>query len=267
MSNWSMPAASRMETLGAGTGEGVTVTASAAANAKGSYATLGTAGLSYSGFVLQMLPANSGKYRVDVAINTGGSDQVIVEDWLIDATSSGASRSVQNLWLPIAIPSGAAVKARCQAATGSHALRVLLTGYAQDFPGFPGFRALRSLTTFSATEAPTVTQNGTTQTATWQEFSATPLAEPVAALYFAVSTGGDNARTTSRWLAEVASGASGSEVSRLILQGAQNTTDITPGVWGPFPAMLPPSTRLSFKVQCQAAAVDTFGLAAYGLIP
>jgi hypothetical protein len=265
VSNWPLVAAARLETIGAATGQGTTIT-TGASNTKGSYASIGTTGFAYRGFYLSIDAGGGSRYRFDIAINTGGSDDIIVEDFYFDATIS-VNNSTAFVWVPVAIPAGATVKGRAQAAAGAQTLLISILGYQLDAPGHTSFRACRSATDFTNTD-PTnsVTQTGQTVTA-WEQICSSTVAR-FAALYVTPSIAGDTSRTISNFLADVGFGASGSERALLTgLQGKQSTSGLIPDIWGPVWCDLPAGTRLAGRVQCSAsAAADTFALACNGLV-
>lgn len=261
MSNWPLVAATRYETLGAGTGTGTTVT-SGAADTKGSYATIGTAGFAYSGIILSLANiATSTRYRLDIAVNTGGADDIIVEDFYLDnfTTESNAV----TLSFPVSVPSGASVKVRWQGNQATKTAVAVIVGIAKDFPGTVGSRVV-SCTDFTNTlPSNTVALNGTTFTAWTTIRASTP--KRISQLYLSHSMGGDTTRTTSNILVEIGIGAAAAEVALFQFLG-RNFTVSTPNViFGPVPCDIPVGKRLAFRAQCSAAAADTYGVSAAGL--
>jgi hypothetical protein len=265
VSNWPLLAASHFETLGAGTGQGTTVT-TGALNTKGSYATIGTTGFRYSGFLLQLVSNNGTRFRFDLAINTGGSDQIIVEDFYYDSHFSSTVSTIA-LWFPVGIPSGATIKMRAQAAAATQSFLAVVQGYAMDFPGHTSFRACRSATDFTNTD-PTnsVTQTGNTVTS-WTQVAASTVAG-FAGLYVSPAVCADTSRTSSKLLVDVAVGASLAEQAVISgLQFTQNASGPVPSGVGPVLCDIPAGTRLSSRVQCSAAgAADAFNVSINGLV-
>lgn len=267
MSNWSISAGTCTETIGAGTGAGTTVTSSSSPNTKGSYATIGTAGFQYSSFLLCIGNNSASRYRIDIAINTGGSDQIVVQDLYLDCTSS-SSIAGNNYQIPVKIPSGASVKARCQAVVfGGQTLSILIVGFAQDFPGMPGFSGLLTGTDFTDTDpANAVTQTGQTFTA-WTTIAAST-ASRASGLLIYPSSAGDTSRTVSRVLIQIAKGGAGAEVTVASFLSGQISTAIAPAVAGVFVADIPAGSRLSFRCQCSSnTAADSISMAAGLLVP
>lgn len=266
MSNWSITAATRTETLGATTGEGTTVTANATTHVKGSYSTIGTAGFAYGGFFLCFVPAGGAKYRIDVAVNSGGSDQIIIPDLLLDATSAGGNIANSTIFFPIHVPAGAVVKARSQSATSGGTVRLLLVGFATDFPGYRRASRVVALSAFTNTDpTATVTLAGTSFTS-WTEVTSST-ADRICGLYVSSATGGDTTRTGGRILAEIGTGSAGAEVARMSWQGAQVSGSLINHIAGPLPVDIVAGSRLAYRAQASSASTDTFGLAFFGLVP
>lgn len=263
MSNWSLPQGARFETIGAGTGDGTTVTSGGSANTKGSYVTIGTTGFAWTGFWLHSAFLTNSRYRLDLVVNTGGSDQVVIADLFFEQGSVG-NCITNSIWVPIPVPSGATVKIRVQATAGSGSTRQLITGYAADWPSQPRYRALVSLSTFTNTDPASVTQTNTSYTA-WTEMVASTSAE-VHGIYISPGFIGDSTRTTTRYLAQFGTGSAGSETARFTMlgQNAQNQG----GFWGPVWDRIPAGSRLAFRVQCNSgSAADSIGFGASGLVP
>jgi hypothetical protein len=266
MSNWPLVAATRYESLGLGTGVGTTVTANASANVKGSYATIGTAGFRYSGFVLSMtvLFGSVRRARLDIAINTGGADTIIVEDYYFEGTVGTPTVAALNCFFPVCIPSGATIKARIQCSTGSEAVEVSVVGVAFDFAGPIGASRMVSCSDFTNT-APTntVAMTGTSYTA-WTTIKASTPAR-ISRLWLAWSSNADTTRTACEFIVDIGIGSAGNEVVLASLVGRQASIVFLPQDMG-FPCDIPAAKRLAFRIQAaNGAANDSFGVCAMGL--
>ena len=266
MTNWPINAAVRAETIGLSTGTGTSVT-SGPADTKGSYATIGTTGFQYGGLVLSLLASGLGgarKFRLDIAINTGGSDTIIVEDYYFEGSNTAIAVAPLNIHLRVCIPSGATVKARVQSNQSTQTIAVALIGVAYDFPGPVGKSRVVSCTDFTNTlPTNTVTQAGNSYTA-WTEIRSS-LPARVSALWLTFSNGGDSSRTASDFIVDIGVGAAGSEVVIGSILGTQSG-----GLFSLIPAFLPcdipAGSRLAFRIQCAVAgAADAFGVCAIGL--
>lgn len=261
----ALVSSTRYETLGIGTGIGTNVTAGTL-HTKGSYATIGTSSFDYDGIILCVQPstATSQNWRIDIAINTGGSDQIIVEDWFapIDATVGKG----HNVYIPVFVPKGAVVKARAQTAHTTNVVNVAVVGFQGDENSMRGFRALRSLTDWGASsESPSnsVAMSGTTLTG-WVQIAASSACR-VSAIYASVDTLSAVGGATGSF--EVGWGAAASEKAlfRISWAYATSVTRIPSVPQGPFPCDFPAGTR--FAVRGQASASDTFSVALHGLQP
>lgn len=247
----------------------VTVSANASANVKGSYATIGTTTFHWSGFYLLVQRiATTGRWRLDVAINTGGSDAIIVEDFFIETTANGTSF---NLWFPLRVPSGASVKVRVQCDSGGSTLAMAAFGYMSGPNGPPSYSRIISCTDFTSTDATNgVTLNGTTQTAWAQVVSSTALR--IAGLYVSPSRRADAVRSNASLVVDIGRGAASSEIVTLQLvvfnHGATNMETVVPAsVERPYFIDIPASTRLSVRAVADAATTDSFGVCLSGLVP
>ena len=114
---------------------GITVTPSATANTKGSFVQLSaftTADISAIHFTLYN--SNFGPYLLDIAIGAAGSEKVIVNNVALGSGDAVMSPGV-SIRLPLHIPKGSRISARCQ------------SGNASDSPISLGFQAFDGATT------------------------------------------------------------------------------------------------------------------------
>lgn len=268
-----LAAACRYESLGIGTGVGTTVTASATTTLKGSYTTLGTSAFPYDGFLLSwtaITGQTARRYRLDIAINTGGADTIIVQDLFVEMPSTSALNVYQPVvYIPVAIPSGAAVKARLQCSTASGTLSVSLAGYEGNAHAIKGFPRLISCTDWTNNDPTnsTITLNGTTATAYSEVMASTPSA--IAALYFEIDSKGVSA-TAGLVAWTIGFGGAGSEKTLLTFATALaplTTPCISGPLVGPIPCKLPAGTRLAIKAQASAANTSVIAPVLTGLAP
>ena len=258
----------RYETQGLAGGVGATII-SGAANAKGSFATLGTTGFSYDGFHLTiagLTGAGLTRFRIDVAANTGGSDQLIVEDVYFDASPFGSYYADhKSILVPVAVAAGAVLKARIQATVASSILAVGVLGFQGDAKATRGFRALKSATDWTNTD-PTnaLTLSGPTLTGWSQVMAATPVR--FAGLYLELGSLGNTGQTTAHATFEIGIGASGSEHSTGIVIARQldSISGLT-GAAGPYPCDIAAGTRLAVRAQCDATNTNSYGVVLNGL--
>lgn len=257
--------ASRWETLGAGTGVGATVN-SGSANAKGSFSTLGQTSFRYDGLYLDIsIDTGAARWRLDLAVNTGGADEIIAQDIILDGTGTLPAANV-NLFIPIAVPPNATLKARAQCSSGGNILYCMVSGFQSTAKSIGGFSRFIACTDWGASTdaANSLTLNGTTLTSPTQVQLSTP--ERIAGLYFGCSGGGSAPNTGAKIIFDIMWGASGSEIvflRRLISFGNGNFS--LRFFIGPMPCDLPGGTRLSVRAQCSGADSNTIYPALYGL--
>lgn len=254
-------ASARYETLGAGTGTGTTVTAGGSNNTKGNYATLGTTSFQYDGIELTFSSFSSAnRYRIDIAINTT-ADTIIIPDLFVDCTTNGSSTST-SVFIPISVPTGAAVKARCQSNSASATVNILATGYQTDSKGMRGFARCVSCTDWTNTD-PTgsVTLTSTTLTG-WAQVQASTTAR-IAALYAAIDARGVAMTGSVDLLFDIGWGSAGNErqLARFLMRSASAHQQI----FGPFPCDFPSGTRLAFRAQASTTDTNTLSMALFGL--
>ena len=263
----ALVSSTRYETQGLSGGVGVTIT-SGAANAKGSFATLGTTGFEYDGFHLYItgLPGGgASRYRVDVSSNTGGSDQLIVEDIYFDPSPQGNYTAAwKEILVPVAVPAGAVLKARCQAPAASVSLSASVLGFQGDAKATKGFRALKSATDWTNTD-PTnsLTLSGTTLTGWTQVMAATPAR--FAGLYLALDSLGATGQTAAHATFEIGIGTSGSEHTTGIVLARQLSGYGLNDGHSFHPCDIAAGTRLSVRAQCDGANTNSYGVVLNGL--
>lgn len=262
MSNWPVNAGTRYEQLGFASGTGVSLTPGN--GSKGAYATIGTTGFRYDGFILACIPGVSAvQLRVDIAINTGGSDVTVVEDFFVDV--AGTANNVQNFLIPVKIPSGAVVKVRAQSTVvTAGALVVAIAGWAQDVPQeLPSAKMISCTDWTGSLPTNSVAQNGVSFTA-WTTICASTT-NRVKELLFALTGAGDVARTAASMNIEIGIGSAGNEKTIATFCGKQASATMA-AVYSRTRCDIPAGTRLSFRCQCSAAVSDTVAVAANGLI-
>jgi hypothetical protein len=262
MSNWPITSATRCETLGVSSGEGTSVTSGS--GTKGSWATVGTAGFDYNGIVIQIAGGTNAtdRFRFDVAINPG-ANKIIVPDLYFEL-SSGV-QAIIDVPLAIAVKAGATIEVRAQAASGSRALNVAVTGYAGGFPLDPGHSCAVSCTDFTGTDPTnTITLAGTSPTA-WAEICAS-IPGDISALYMSLTDVGGSVSARAHVLIDIAIGASGSErtiLSPFFQYGASSLNGLQP--FGPMPLHLPQGTRLAARATANGSPANPLAVSFMGL--
>lgn len=113
---------------------GTVVTASGSIHTKGSYAQLiASTTYDWHGFWLYTINTGSSAAAtdllLDIAIGAASSEQIILPNWMA-GWSPGAAAGAKALFMPIFIPRGMRIAARCQALIASDTVNVLVFGNA-----------------------------------------------------------------------------------------------------------------------------------------
>lgn len=242
---------------------GTTVTPNASANTKGSYATLSSAAnnVQHSSGILLHIAIGIGvetDYLVDLAIGAAGSEVVIAENLLVcGASSSGYRVAVYAFHLPVQIPAGVRIAARCQAlGASSGALHVNCSLLAQGLlPSSP----LSRVTTYGADTSDSggvsVDPGGSANTkGAWSQLAAST--RPAGLLVVAFGNQANIARSAGNFMVDIGVGAAGAEVvviPNLALKasasGAGVTIALEPLVFPPLPVAVPAGARLAARAQ------------------
>lgn len=269
--------AARYEMLGRNGGTGTTVAANATANIKGSYVTIGTASFDYDGFWFTAGRAGVGStgvaYRYDIAVNNGGSDQIICQDLFYEGSSLWYLQTPSAFYLPIRVPKGGVLKVACQSSAGGDWMYPSIQGVAGDSHFLRGFTSLIATTDWTNTGPANsgTGVGGTTQTG-WVEVCAST-AYRVAALYLGLALKGAGGSTYLDCMFDVATGTAGNERQLFTVHGYDDTTNGTNSALlgapaGPYAVDIPAGTRLSVRMQGSfASATGILYPTLFGLVP
>lgn len=238
---------------------GIAITPSTTTSTYGSYTTIiaSTAFTYESLLVMLYRTGNATDYCFDIAIGAAASEWNIVKDLRLSCRTS-ASGAANRFMLPLHVPSGSRISARCQAGGASQsATDISLIGFSSGVGGAPGFSRcehLGSLTTSRGITLDPSTAN--TKTAYTQVNAST--AGCYKAVMVQVGGAGDIARTTnSNVLFDLAIGAAASEANVLpnypIGTFAFVWEEPVHNVMGPFALNIPEASRVSMR--CQASDV------------
>ena len=254
MSNWPIIAAANYQVIGQASGAGTVLTAGTS-SAKGTIVTLGTTNFKSSGLYLCLTHFSAtSRYRIDVIVNDGGSDQVIIEDYYLDLSATNAIDG--GAYFPVSVPSGASIKARLSSSTNAATLICSVVLVATDFPGAPGSSRVRSLTDFTnVAPTNTVTLSGTTPTA-WTQIAASTI-QRISWLWAQSTAISPGSGTISDVLIDLATGGAGSEKAFATFQSRTiGSGGFTNGKLN-VPCDIPSGTRLSFRATCSGANAQT----------
>jgi len=254
MADFGLLEVSRNQTVGnaSSTAYGTTVTANASVNTKGSYAqVVSSTDFDASGVIVFLGAGGSGanSYRVDIAVGASSSEQIIIPDLLYQQSSVG--RELWALYVPIAIPGGSRIAARCQSNNGSATVQVSLVLVAGGFPGPVRLGRAVMYGTGGSSGGTTIDPGGSANTkGSWVEITSSST-NPIQWLGILVGGITNGVMTTGTWRVDVGIGAGGSEqviLPDLALAASAGSDSIGPMAIG-VPAMIPSGTRIAVRAQ------------------
>lgn len=141
MYNFASHASVKHETRGEtrSTSRGTSVTASATANLMGSWTSIGAVTtFDYEMLHIYVSRSALSDFLIDIGIQTSGGDSIICHK--LSCPSLRATFATPLYFpLPIHVPAGAQLRARCQATTGSSAISLLIIGSSRGINRAPGY--------------------------------------------------------------------------------------------------------------------------------
>lgn len=233
--------------VAAASSSGVLATANASANTKGNYAALIAAlGFSANGFWLMPGTSNTANcdFLFDISAD-GGTTNIITNI----PHSSGSSSHASGIYVPMRLPAGAAISARCQATTGG---AVAGMGIIPMQSGSVGIPQLNTATTYGAA---TADSGGTSidpgavlnTEGSLVEISAATT-RPIKYLVACFGNQINSARTTANWLVDIAIGTT-VVVPDIWIRAADTSDEITPSYFGMW-VDIPAGSQLQVRAQC-----------------
>lgn len=275
MSDWSlMGGGSDTMAIGivAASSKSTTLTSGATANTKGSWVELSASTPAMaSGFYVRFI-ASTRDYLIDIAIGAAGFEQAIVEN--LYCGNGSASRLGETYSLPVQIPAGSRVSARCQDSSGGSTVDapLLLLRGGLLLPASAG-----RVTPYGANLADSggvqVDPGATANTKGAYSEIVASLANPIKGLILAFGTMASTTRASAFWLVDIAVGAAGSE--QILIPDFQlgcnsaGAKSVMPQTSPLIPLSIPAGTRLSARAQCDITTAGTagrlFDIIAYGI--
>lgn len=244
---------SRVEPIGAGTSSGTTITAAGSTNTKGSYTQLIAATADPIDLLLITpgAPSAAADYLIDIAIGGAGSEQVIISNLLICSGKASGVSANMPLLLPLSIPAGTRIAARCQATTASATIALMLHGLAR---GLLDQSGLSRVTTYGANTADSggtsVDPGASANTkGAWTQIVASTSAQHTA-LFVAFGNQVNTVRTSGSWLIDIGIGGAGSEqilIADLFVRGSSSNDTVTTMLTVLLPVAIPAGTRISVR--------------------
>lgn len=263
----------------AGTTYGTTLTASASANTMGSYAQLvaaTTQTTSWAQISLRTTGATR-SFLVDIAVGGAGSEMIVVNNLLFSVGGTAQARMISVL-VPLTIPAGSRIAARCQSTTASATCFISMILFADAMGS--NQHSGSYLQTYNANSATSFTINAVDPGATantkgaYAQLSASSTA--FRGFFLAVGPSSNTTSTTGTplWALDIAFGSAGSEivvVPDLQLMGATTSAAVVPSLpstLGYFPIPIPAGIRVAARAQCSSntATGRVLGVTFYGVL-
>jgi hypothetical protein len=262
------------QTLGAvtATSTGTLLTASATANAKGAWATVGTAARPFETVhVFVGASSAAADYVIDIGISDGTNSFAIAEDLRL-AARKAAGDMFLAYHLPIRIPE-ATVTARIASSTASATLRIVIVGSSSSLLSVGGFSKCEALYGPATSRGITIDPGATANTkGAWVQINAGLASyETMDALLIGIGPNADTARNAaSTGLLDIGFGTAGNQYVAVgnILWGFTTTSDTPfPSVVGPIPVSVPTGTAIWARTQSTNSANGdrTIDLSLWGL--
>jgi hypothetical protein len=204
-----------VETFAVGTTDTVTVTGGATAHTKGAYTQLiaSTANDAYGLWLWARgtaVNAGDGRCLIDIAVGPAGSESVVLPDLNFAAASANATQP-RLMFIPIYIPKGSRVAARCQRETASGT--VSLGWLLEEQPMWPGTvgQVGTSYGVDAANSRGVIITTGNGAYAAWQQVVASTSARH-RWWWPGVDAGGDTTQSAVVCFVQLGAGAAGAEV-------------------------------------------------------
>jgi hypothetical protein len=243
--------------LGAVTGSstGTTVTASASLNTKGSWVSLGQIQKDVCA-LLVMLNKTGGTataIAVDIGVGASGSQVVVVSNLLINCTTSATAVFCSDIFVPVNIPAGASVWARCQASVASATVVASVIVFDGDISTSTGCAGIDAI----GFNASNTTTTSLTSSATAHTKGAYSTVGVTTRDYCGLVLRCGSATSTAAYLCDVAVGDAG--VEQIIIPNANaRGNSLGAGSFGGsvfLPISIPAGTRISGRSQGSASSV------------
>jgi hypothetical protein len=234
----------------------VAVPSSVSANVKGAWTTL-KATTERDAFLYYMQIRSAGETGrdalVDLAYGPAGSEIVIAENMLYAFQGTSKEYLTVNVLLPVQIPAGSRLAARCACSTGSTNVRMSgmlgccpMSGY----PRAPLFETLGYVTADSG--GTSVDPGGSAGTrGAWTEIGWTTL--PWRLMMPMVGNNKNTAMSAADWAFDIGYGMAGSEkvvTTGMMAWASTNEDGIHPKGHGPFPVSIPAGQRMVARSVC-----------------
>lgn len=274
MADWALAGGSGTETAGvtAATSVGVAVTAAATANTKGAWAELTPAtGRDAVGLLINIGRGHtaSADFLVDIGVGASGSEAVTVPNLKGDNGSNLLGPG--TVYVPIGVPAGTRLSARCQCTSASGVSRVQVVAVYGSWVAQPPLSVVTDYGTASATSGGvSVDAGGVANTKGSYSQIVASTSRACKAIIVGIGNQNNSSRTNADFLLDLAIGAAASEiiiVADLHLEASANDDAMRPVYVGPIPLSIPAGTRIAARAACTIidASDRLFALQVWGI--
>jgi hypothetical protein len=258
------------ETVAVGTNDApVTLTGGATAHTKGSYTQLiaSTAADAYGLWLWARgvsVSAGDGRCLIDVAVGPSGSERIILPDLNFGAAPSGGVQYLpRQMFVPIHIPAGSRIAARCQRETASGTVTI---GWALDEqPAWPGGVGVlgTSYGIDAANSRGVIITAGNGAYGSWQQIVAST-SDAHRWWWPGIDCGGDTTQSATATFVQLGVGAAGSEVVLGTWVFRATAAEDLQGPYVPTPVYkpLPAGVRIAARA---SNAANSLGVAVHAL--
>ncbi len=248
---------------GSGGSRGIILNSNASADTKGAYVELlASLQKASQGLSVKLSHGNDAStFLVDIAIGAVSSETIIINNFFIQTMSTAGLVGEASVFLPISIPKGSRISARCQSSTGSDLIRISINS-AQVKGSSVGFGTCETIGADTANSKGTqIDAGGVLNTkGLYSEISAS-IGGDYKYAAIAVQSDGDFVMSVDNLhLIDIASGAAAAEVILLgdLAHGtaAANYDANVKAMLG-LPLKIASGSRIAMRSQCNSTAADS----------
>ncbi|GAA0969760.1 hypothetical protein GCM10009555_017480 [Acrocarpospora macrocephala] len=276
MADWPLYDGQGTETAGATAASsiGVAVTAGGSTNTKGSWVEL----IAATAHKAVGLIVNAGRghtatadFLVDIGVGASSSETVIIPNLKCDNGSNNLGPG--QILIPIGIPAGTRIAARCQATSASAVTRLQVILLYGSWLGQPPLGRVTAYGVATADSGGVSVDPGLAANTkgSWSQITASTT-NPMRSMLVSIGQQANSGRSVNTdWLLDIAIGAGGSELIVIAdLHAEVSTSDdaVEPRYIGPIPCNIPAGTRLAARSQASNITDPTdklFDVIIYGL--
>lgn len=249
-----------------------TVVTGGSANTKGSYTELiASTGIDYNHIEIFVRDSEATDILLDISVGSAGNEVVVASNLYISSTAGSTKRMIITIPIPIHIPVGTRISARCQAGGASDICLVNGVGYSSGLGGQRGRAKVVAYGDDTAASGGTaVDAGGVAHTkGSYVQLTASTN-EQLKEIMLIVGLNANTAMSTSGFLVDIAVGAAASEevlVPNIALYTDSANDSVSQAVFR-CPIAIPAGTRIAVRMQSTTTASpdDILDMVVYGVV-